>query len=238
MIEEIAIGYENEEQRECAEQLAASLHLKVDNEAKARLLVMADKLALKIEHFTPLYADFSSTNWQKRRDAGKKQGLIRACKPKPGLQIIDVTAGWGRDAAVLASFGAEVIMLEREPIMAALLADALMRRDEYSKEKMNLKLYETDAFDYLVNLSATDYPDIIYIDPMHPERQKTALVKKDMQALQRLIKRDDKIFELLQLARTKVKKQVVVKWPQSLAPLLNPTSAIGGKTVRFDVYSI
>src|SRR5205085_421253 len=115
--------------------------------------------------------------WQKRRDAGKQQGLVRACKPKCGMRIIDATAGWGRDAAVLASFGAEVIMLERHPVMAALLSDALASsKSEFPKKGLNLRLHTLDAFAYLQALSLTDCPDIIYMDPMHPTRVKSALV--------------------------------------------------------------
>ncbi len=169
-----------------AQQLKEQLHLPINNQAQQQLLVTADKLVLKIGAFSPIYADFSSQTWQRRRDAGKNQGLIRACKPGPGVRIIDATAGWGRDAAILASFGAEVLMLERQPIMAALLSDALARQDEHAKEILQLKLCTTDALSYLETLSETDYPDVIYIDPMHPQRQKAALVKKDMQVLQQL----------------------------------------------------
>lgn len=236
MKKELAIGYEHAELFEQAKQLAELLKLTIDNQASQQLRVTAEKLVLKLDAFSPLYADFSSATWQKRRDAGKKQGLVRACKPGPGVRIIDATAGWGRDAAVLASFGAEVLMLERQPLMAALLADALQRQDERSKAILKLKLCNMDATTYLQALARSDYPDVIYIDPMHPQRQKAALVKKDMQALQQLIGADDDALALLELAKTRVLNRVVVKWPQQLAPLLTPTLSLAGKTVRFDIY--
>ncbi|KTC87566.1 MULTISPECIES: class I SAM-dependent methyltransferase [Legionella] len=237
MIEQLAIGYETEELLEQAKHLQQQLKLRIDNQAKEQLLLTTDKLVLKIGEFLPLYADFSSKTWQKRRDAGKKQGLVRACKPGPGVRIIDATAGWGRDAAVLASFGAEVLMLERQPLMMVLLKDALERQDERSKKNLNLKLGMIDTASYLQTLAEADYPDVIYIDPMHPQRQKTALVKKEMQVLQQLIGPDNDTLPLLELAMTKVLKRVVVKWPQHLIPLLSPTSSVSGKTVRFDIYS-
>ncbi|KTC84868.1 SAM-dependent methyltransferase [Legionella brunensis] len=236
MINEIAIAYDGEGQLERAKELAKLLNLPIDNLAKQQLLVTADKLVLKMNDFAPLCADFTLSTWRKRRDAGKKQGLVRACKPAPAVRIIDATAGWGRDAAVLASFGAEVLMLERQPILAALLDDALAHRDERSKQMMNLKLRHIDAFDFLQGLSEAEYPEVIYIDPMHPERQKAALVKKNMQVLQQLIARDDNVVELLQLAKARVKNRVVVKWPQHLSAILKPSSTITGKTVRFDIY--
>ncbi|ASQ46760.1 class I SAM-dependent methyltransferase [Legionella clemsonensis] len=236
MTNDIAIAYEGEQQLVRAEELSKLLKLKINNDARQQLLVTADKLALKIGGFSPLYADFTASTWQKRRNAGKQQGIVRACKPGAGVRILDATAGWGRDAAVLASFGAHVIMLERQPVLATLLADALMRRDEHSKQVLQLELHAVDAFNYLQDLTQEYYPDVIYIDPMHPERQKTALVKKDLQVLQQLVKRDDKTDELIQLAKTKAKKRVVVKWPQHSPALLKPDTTVDGKTVRFDIY--
>ncbi|MDP1602396.1 MAG: class I SAM-dependent methyltransferase [Legionella sp.] len=235
MINSFAVGYEGEDQRLRAEELATRLGLAIENEADNQLLVTADKLLLKIHPFLPLHANFSSTFWQKRRDAGKKQGLVRACKPVNGLRIVDATAGWGRDAAVLASFGADVLMLEQNPVMAALLQDALERRDTHSKAVLKLGLLNVDARKYLESLSRENYPDVIYIDPMHPARQKAALVKKDLQILQQLIDIDDDVLSLIHLAQTRAKK-VVVKWPQQLSPLLKPMSSVDGKTVRFDIY--
>ena len=234
-----AVGFESDGLYERAKILAEQLNLVIDNHVLPRLCVNSDKLVLLVEHFSPLLVDFSSSLWQKRRDAGKKQGLVRACKPKKGVRILDATAGWGRDAVVLASFGAEVLMLERQPVIAALLADGLGRlaHQSTSTSIMALSLLTIDAKDYLQTLLPVDYPDVIYIDPMHPLRQKSALVKKDMQALQQLIGADSDVHELLQLAIPRARQRVVVKWPQRLAPLLPPNQSINGKTVRFDVYT-
>ncbi|CDZ77493.1 Ribosomal RNA small subunit methyltransferase J [Legionella massiliensis] len=236
MTEQLVIAYEAESLYEQAKELAESLALLIDNQAKNKLLLTADKLVLKMDSFSPLYSDFSHKTWQKRRDAGKKQGLVKACKPSPGVRIIDTTAGWGRDAAVLASFGAEVLMLERQPVIAALLRDGLARQDEQSRKNLRLDLHEADAKTYLQALSPADYPDVIYIDPMHPTRQKAALVKKDMQALQQLLGADNDAQALLEVALSRAMKRVVIKWPQHLAAILPPTTHIPGKVVRFDIY--
>lgn len=228
------IGFATDDLLARAQALALEYHFLLDNQALPRLNVTADKLELLIEGFSPLFVDFNSNTLQRRRDAGKQQGLVRACKPAPGLRILDVTAGWGRDAAVLAGLGADVLMLERQPVMAALLADALQR---LSPKPLTLRLLHVDAISYLQNIMEPDYPDVIYIDPMHPERQKSALVKKDMQALQRLFGPDLDALKLIELAIQRVKKRVVVKWPQRLPPLLRPQNSIVGKTVRFDLYT-
>lgn len=200
----------------------------------SNLLKIDDRLAFVCDDFNPLYVDFNASNIKKRHQEGKKQGLVRACKPSKGMRIIDATAGWGRDAAILASFGAEVLMLERHPIMAALLKDGLNRLQPTSRLK--LSLIEINAIDYLKTLLSHQYPDVIYIDPMHPERQKSAKVKKDMQCLQSLVKPDLDVESLIQQATHCVKDRVVVKWPAHTKPLLSPQFSIDGKTVRFDVY--
>lgn len=233
MLQITAVGFDDDTLYEQAKTLAQQLNLLVDNHALPRLSVTVDKLVLLVERFSPLFVDFSSSIWQKRRAEGKKQGLVRACKPAPGVRILDATAGWGRDAAVLASFGADVLMLERQPVMAALLADGLRRLNSQSKA---LSLKQADAKHYLQTLSAVDHPDVIYIDPMHPSRHKSALVKKDMQALQQFVGADNDAEDLIQLAITHARQRVVVKWPQRLAPLLPPNSSISGKTIRFDIY--
>jgi 16S rRNA (guanine1516-N2)-methyltransferase len=228
-----AIGYDLETLKQQAVILAERYGFVIDNQTLPRLNVTPQQLVLLTEGFTPLTIDFNHAQWQKRRAAGKKQGLIRACKPTQGLRILDVTAGWGRDAAVLASFGAQVLMLERQPIMTALLEDALNR---CHAANMSLALLHTDAKTYLQHLTPQDYPDVIYIDPMHPERQKSALVKKDMQILQQLFGPDIDAQALLQLALTRARKRIVVKWPSKEKPLLKPDFIVLGKTVRFDVY--
>lgn len=231
-----SVGFESDAVFEKAQVLAEQLQFSLDKNANPCLFVAEDGLALKINNYSLISADFSTSTWNKRKSEGKKQGLVRACQPKPGLKIIDATAGWGRDAAILASFGAEVLMLERNPIVATLLSDALARRCEKDAVLMNLSLCARDAISYLSTIVPAEYPDVIYIDPMHPERTKSALVKKEMQALQGLIGEDMDALALIQCALTRVKQRVVVKWPQKAKPLVPPDARIEGKTVRFDLY--
>ncbi|MCE0723314.1 MULTISPECIES: class I SAM-dependent methyltransferase [Legionella] len=236
MINISVVGYEHEDLHDKAQAIAKQLNFVLEKNANLCLYVTKDKLSLKIPGFSPIFAEFSAAFWSKRKSEGKKQGLVRACKPSPGLKIIDATAGWGRDSAILASFGAEVLMLERHPVMAFLLSDALVRRNELEQRPLHLMLRAVDAYSYLSSLAEQDYPDVIYIDPMHPERSKSALVKKEMQALQQIIGADEDALELIQLAITRTKQKVVVKWPQKTKPLLPAHAAVEGKTVRFDIY--
>ncbi|MDX2345606.1 MAG: class I SAM-dependent methyltransferase [Legionella sp.] len=195
-----------------------------------------NKLVLCIDKCTPIAIDFEEIVVRRCRQGLKKPGILKACKPKPGLKILDATAGFGRDAAILASSGAEVFMCEREPMLAALLEDGLKRLNP--DNNLKLKLIQADAKDYLSALDAADYPDIIYLDPMHPARTKSARVKKDLYALQQLLGADDNPMALLACARAHAKKRVVVKWPAKQPALLTPNYVISGKTIRFDVYQM
>lgn len=244
----LTIGYQSEIDRAKAENLARELSLDIDNTSACQLLVSDQNLSLKLQGQSPLSLSFITGHPPYKKVA--RAGIIRACKPRPGLHILDATAGWGEDAMQLARFGAQVTLLERHPVMALLLKQAL---DEYSQHfdhpPYQLKFYNEDAFDYLKCLPVEDYPDIIYLDPMHPTRKKSALVKKKMQILQQLIfmrERDEDnlindrledIRDLIHLARERTKDSVIVKWPQRLRPLLPPHSSVPGKTIRFDRYT-
>ncbi len=236
MLDISRVGYEHDELHDKAQALAERFNFILEKNTDSCLFVDKEKLSLKIPGFTPISAELGSAYWSKRKSEGKKQGLVRACKPHVGMKIIDITAGWGRDAAVLASLGAEVLMLERHPVMVALLADALSRMTEQDRQQMSLSLCAEDAYSFLYSLEKKDYPDVIYIDPMHPERTKSALVKKEMQVLQQMIDPDENAHELIQLAITRAKQKVVVKWPQKSKSLLSANSSIEGKTIRFDIF--
>lgn len=220
-----------------ASALAESLHVPFNESAEINLIYATDGLSLSTGLMKPVKATFDWHYWNKRRQEGGAK-LISACKPEKGVKILDLTAGLGRDAALLAVYGATVTMIERNLVMHALLDDALQRRSERDREKLDLTLVQNDAHSFLTSLIPEDYPDIIYFDPMHPERAKSALVKKDMQLLQRLLGEShyEETESLLLLALSKVKKRVVMKWPTHETPLLKPDWFLGGKTVQFNVY--
>lgn len=232
----IPISFSHPDLAKQAQLLATQYGFPLDEAKLPRLNLTMDHLELLSAHFSPMKIEFGRQQWQSRRDAGKKQGLVQACKPRPGLRIIDATAGWGRDAAILASFGAEVLMIERQPTMAALLEDALQRMLRQDTQSLPLKLIYDDAIQVLQSLMLADYPDVIYLDPMHPTREKSALVKKDMQLLQHLLGADQDVLALLNIARQKSKQRTVIKWPQRLPALQKPNFSLAGKTVRFDIY--
>jgi 16S rRNA (guanine1516-N2)-methyltransferase len=83
--------------------------------------------------------------------------------------------------------------------------------------------------------------DVVMVDPMHPERKKTALVKQEMRLLRQLVGADPDVLELMQAALSSHCKRVVLKWPlraDALEGLRKPSYQIAGKTVRYDVFAI
>lgn len=176
-----------------------------------------------------------------RRGGGLRQALARAAGLGGGRtrRVADATAGLGRDAFVLASLGASVTLIERVPEVHALLGEGLARaRDaggEAAATAARMTLLLGDARDLLPGLSV----DVVLVDPMHPPRRNTALVKKEMRLLRDLVGPDPDALELMQVALSAAGNRVVLKWPQHAAPLpglRNPTHRIAGKTVRYDVF--
>ena len=193
----------------------------------------------------PIDVDFVGGNAGHRRRAaeGRKQPLARAVGLKHGANpaVIDATGGLGRDAFVLATLGCNVQILERSPIVAALLHNGLERaRADAATAPIaeRITLVNADARHYLHALSDAQRPDVIYLDPMYPHRDKSALVKKEMRVLRALLGDDDDAADLLPAARHAAKKRVVVKRP-GRAPWLGdhkPSMSIENENTRFDVY--
>ena len=130
---------------------------------------------------------------------GKNQPLPKACglDKHPEWTIFDATAGIGRDAYVLASLGAEVTLCEQHPVLYSLLVDAVKRAtmDEETKSIIQrINVVHGNSSQILDNLSNVEskLPDVIYLDPMYPERKKSAKIKKEMQVLQNLVGHDFK----------------------------------------------
>ena len=200
----------------------------------------------------PIMAEFTEGAVDHRRKfgGGKGQMIAKAVGVKAGVypRVLDATAGMGKDSFVLATLGCQLTMIERSPIVHALLQDGLQRAQEFAQAQdaelhqvMNrMQLLAQDSRTYLESLSAEQFPDVIYLDPMFPERQKTADVKKEMAAFHSVVGKDEDADALLPLALAHVNYRVVVKRPRK-APFLNnqtPSYQLEGKSSRFDIYTI
>jgi 16S rRNA (guanine1516-N2)-methyltransferase len=194
----------------------------------------------------PVYAEFCSTEMQYRLQSStvKSEIIMRAIGNKQApWHVIDATPGLGRDAMIMAHFGCKVTLLERSSAVACLLADGLRQIKVSNGDVIQqLQLYLCDSIATLnkqiLDEKGIASPDVVYLDPMFPHKKKSALVKKDMQLLQKLLGDDADADNLLPAALEVAKRRVVVKRPNYAEPLnhLPPNMSIKGKKYRFDVY--
>lgn len=250
----LAVAPETLENAQQAQQLALRLGLDYLAYSHNEAAKNYDYLLLLTPHYLGLiktaspqklifYIDFLSAKQLFRmKQAGlRKEKLARAIGFKPGDKaiLVDATAGLGRDSFMLAALGFEIIMLERSPIVHALLKDALTRgcQDIHLAPIMErMHLYPVDAIAWLQE--RPQQVDVVYLDPMFPERKKSASVKKEMVILQELLGKDENDKELFQQALACARHRVVVKRPRLAANLANrePSFSLSGKSSRFDVY--
>lgn len=243
----IAVGADNPQQYAAALTLAQRLHLpycQLPNNDCSYILALTEthlELRKSGSKENPLLVDFLSAAATHRRLQGGGTGQLIAkavgIKKQYRPQVLDLSAGLGRDAFVLASLGCKVLMLERSPILAAMLEDGLTRLAQ--QETLDIQLCHVDSHNYLQQLTTESWPEVIYFDPMFPERHKTALVKKEMRILKDVVGEDTDAAELLSLALKRAKKRVVVKRPKIAGSLISdplPDIIYKGKSGRFDVY--
>ncbi|SDZ84017.1 class I SAM-dependent methyltransferase [Microbulbifer marinus] len=199
----------------------------------------------------PVAVDFVGGALAHRRKygGGKGQQIAKAVGVRGGFypRVVDATAGLGRDAFVLASLGCHVLMLERNPVVRLLLSDGLRRLRLAAQEDRELaaiatrlELCEEDisAVEWLAQQSPESV-QVVYLDPMFPERGKSAKVKKEMAAFHQLVGSDEDADGLLAPAFSACYYRTVVKRPR-LAPFLadkKPTLSLEGKSGRFDIYT-
>lgn len=169
--------------------------------------------------------------------------LVKAARVK-GVEspcAVDATAGLGEDACLLAAAGFSVDLYERDPVVAALLRDSLLRAaadPELAETVSRMRLHEQDGVAGLRSLPTP--PDVVLLDPMFPERAKSASVKKKAQLLQMLESPCDDEEALLDAAIAAKPRKVVIKRPVK-GPCLagvKPSYSVAGKAVRYDCVAL
>lgn len=210
--------------------------------------------AAKIKHKEPL----SDSGIQSKNNI--EQSKVTNERSLPAIPIaIDATAGLGQDSFLLAAAGFSVYMFEQDPIIAALLEDALNRAQSdpaLANIVERMHLFTEDSISALQRLSISlsqdkqtpqtsdsqPYlsvkPDVIYLDPMFPERTKSAAVKKKFQLLHHLEHPCENEEEFLSAAMNIRPRKIVVK-RMAKGPFLagkKPSYSIKGKSIRYDCY--
>ncbi|THB69358.1 MAG: hypothetical protein D6B27_00665 [Gammaproteobacteria bacterium] len=201
----------------------------------------------------PVYVDFCEGKMAHRTNSFsvKNQNLLRAIGIKKGNRptVIDATAGLGSDSFIMAWAGCSVTAIERSAVVYALLEDGLCRartNPETADIADRITLLHGDSAQLIssqikasqINLSQTKVPDVVYIDPMFPERSKKALVKKEMRVVKEIVGEDVDSERIFRTARKVAKQRVVVKRPLRGEFLCGaePDFSYKGKAARFDVY--
>ncbi len=233
-----------------ADALAQRLGLPVTVEppqeaGRLALVLTAERLQVQLTGAAApgaVYADFvtGATARRGREAARADEGLLRAAGARQGQtpEVIDTTAGLGRDAWLLAAVGCRVTLVERHPAVSALLADALERAradEEAAPIAAGIELIEAEAIAVLAGRAA----DTIIVDPMHPPRRKSAAVRKEMQVFRALVGADGDSDALLPTAIAAARRRVVVKRPRGAVALPGPapSGSIDGRSTRFDIYA-
>lgn len=194
----------------------------------------------------PVVVDFGSAGMRHRRRSGHGEPLGKAVGwgKKSPLRIVDATAGLGKDAFVLADLGCEVDLYEREPVIVELLraglAVASVSDDPWLAGVVRRMRLDPGDARFKTATQMQDM-DVIYLDPMFPQRNKSAAVKKEMALLQKLLEDSADPADadaLLHWALQQNTARVVVKRPVRAPHLaaLQPSHRISGRLVRYDVY--
>jgi 16S rRNA (guanine1516-N2)-methyltransferase len=250
----VAVTWLQPELRVHAGELAASLALPlVEPLAGGALLLLQvgdDGLRLQLTGADApgaVQVDFVAGALAHRRQFGggtgqmvaKAAGLRGSMRPT----ILDATAGLGRDAFVLAALGCQVTMIERQPVIAALLADGLARArhagGEVAEIASRMQLIQADAISAMADWQMA-VPQVIHLDPMFPHRDKSALVKKEMRVFRPLAGDDLDAPALLAAARKLASHRVVVKRPRKAPAIAGPapSAELSGQSSRYDIYGI
>lgn len=203
----------------------------------------------------PINADFltGKNNYRRLHGGGRGQLIAKACGFKPGIvpSVIDLTAGLGEDGFVLASLGSEVTLVERHPIVYALLTDGLSYArkkadDGLSQVLMRMQTVHDNSLSYL---KAHDpKPNLVYyLDPMFPPSPKQAKVNKAMSSFKRIVGSDDDAGLVLKSCLNLNPCRIVIKRPRKGAclheqhpelELSAPNMVYEGKSSRYDVYTL
>ena len=197
----------------------------------------------------PVRAEFvaGKAGYRLAHGGGTGQLIVRAVGLKrthQTLHILDATAGLGQDAFVLAGLGHRVTLLERSPVIHALLEDGLARAaaDETTAPVIaRMTLILADSIQWLQDRAGQEpVADVIHLDPMFPHRDKSAAVKKEMQLFRPVVGDDPDAAALLTAALACARYRVVVKRSRRAPAIPGPAPALKleGKSSRYDVYPL
>ena len=229
-------------QKDMAESFSRRTGSPIVNKPGDYLTVLFDSKGVSLSGFGLSYqGDFENMLHRVTNGRLQHEMLAKAVKTdQENLKAIDATAGMGEDSLLLAACGYQVTLYEQNPVIAILLKDALRRAKKNTVLKdivSRMQLVEGDSIEHLNK--RLDPVDVIYLDPMCPGRQKSGLINKKLQLIQKLEPPCSEETALFDAAMAAQPSKLIVKRPLK-SPYLDervPSYSLKGKAIRYDCYS-
>ena len=243
MSDSFVICIEKGGQRDQAEAFARKTGSKIVRQTGEQLTVLFHAKGISLTGYGLVYqGDFENMLHRVTNGRLQHEMLVRAAKSdKEGRKAIDATAGMGEDSFLLAAQGYEVILYEQNPVIALLLKDALRRARKHPVLKEiagRMKLVEGNSVECMKKF--LDPVDVIYLDPMFPARQKSSLINKKLQLIQKLEPPCSAETDLFDAAIQAGPEKIIVKRPLKSEYLAGrtPSYTLNGKAIRYDCYTL
>lgn len=229
-------------QRDMAESFSRKTGAPIVDKPGEYLTIHFDSKGVSLSGFGLTYqGDFAETMMHRVTNGRLQHEMLvkAASSEKEGRKAIDATAGMGEDAFLLAAQGYEVTLYEQNPVVAALLKDAIRRAKKNQILKNiagRMKVVEADSVESMSKL--LDPVDVIYLDPMFPARQKSSLINKKLQLIQKLEPPCSEETDLFDAALKVGPSRIIVKRPLKSEYLAGrePSYTLKGKAIRYDCY--
>lgn len=243
MNNEIVVCFEKGGQKDTAEAFARRIGAEISEKPGPKLTILFHAKGVSLTGYGLSYqGDFENMLHRVTNGRLQHEMLVRAAKSdKPGRKAIDATAGMGEDAFLLAAQGYEVTLFEQNPVIAVLLKDALRRAKKHPVLKdiaSRMNLVQDNSVEGMSKL--LDPVDVIYLDPMFPARQKSSLINKKLQLIQKLEPPCSEETDLFDAAISASPSKIIVKRPLKSEFLAGrkPSYTLNGKAIRYDCYTL
>lgn len=241
MKESIVIVLKKGGQRDLAESFSKKNNIPIADSPGPGLSLIFAAEGVSLSGYGLSYrGDFEGMRHRVTNGRLEHEMLVRAAKHTgEGLRALDATAGMGEDSFLLAAYGYQVTLCEQNPVIALLLKDAIRRArkiPDFREIAGRMQLEEQDSILHMHKM--LDPVDVIYLDPMFPKRQKSGLINKKLQLIQKLEPPCGNETELFLAAEQASPGKIIVKRPLKSPNLAGraPSYTLEGKAIRYDCY--
>lgn len=227
--------------KDVAEAISRRTNAPLCDQPGDALTILVDKNGVSLQGYGLTFrGDFEETMLHRITNGRlEHEMLVHVTRTKtPSPKAIDATAGMGEDSILLAAAGYDVTLFEQNPVIAALLKDAIRRGKKNPALRPVLErmhLIEGNSIEHMNRMQ--DSPELIFLDPMFPSRQKSGLINKKLQLIQKLEHPCVEEEALLSAAMHLHPSKIVIKRPLKGANLagVTPGYSVKGKAIRYDI---